>query len=104
MAEPLADGQALIVVLAMAVVTYGTRIGGFWIMRFMPVTPGMEAFLRYLSGSVLVAILAPAVLQGGLPAAAAALFAALVMIPARNMLAAMAAGVMAAALVRALIG
>lgn len=103
MAEPLAGGQALIVVLVLALVTYGTRIGGFWIMRFMPVTPAMEAFLRYLSGSVLVAILAPAVIEGAIPAMAAALAAALVMIAVRNMLAAMAVGVTAAALLRAVL-
>ena len=37
----------------------------------MPVTPALEAFLRYLAGSVLVAILARALLDGGVPAIAA---------------------------------
>jgi uncharacterized membrane protein len=95
--------ESLAVILAMAVLTFGTRIGGFWIMRLMPVTPTLEAFLRYLSGSVLVAILAPAVLDGGAPAVAAVLVAVLVMVPTRNMLLAMAGGVTAAAVLRALV-
>lgn len=93
--------EPLLVILAMALVTFGTRIGGFWIMSFMPVTPQLEAFLRYVSGSVLMAILAPAVLQGGIAAIAAVGAAVLVATRAGNMLLAMAAGVMAAALLRA---
>jgi uncharacterized membrane protein len=95
--------ESLAVVLAMALVTFATRIGGFWIMRLMPVTPALEAFLRYLAGSVLVAILTRALLDGGTAAVAAVVVAALVMIPARNMLFAMVGGVAAAALARLLL-
>lgn len=99
--DRMPDLESLVVILAMALLTFGTRIGGFWIMSVMPVTPAIEAFLRYLSGSVLVAILAPAVLRGGVPAVAAVIAAVLVMVRARNMLLALTGGVIAAALLRA---
>lgn len=101
--DAMPDLESLVVILAMALLTFGTRIGGFWIMNVMPMTPALEAFLRYLSGSVLVAILAPAVLGGGVPAVAAVTVAVLVMVHTRNMLLALTCGVMAAALLRALL-
>lgn len=102
MPGPEAPGglEPLLVILAMAVLTFGTRIGGFWIMRFMRVTPALEAFLRYLSGSVLMAILAPAVLAGGAAALLATGLAVLVAARTHNVLLAMAAGVSGAALLR----
>lgn len=98
--EALGGLEPLLVILAMAVLTFGTRIGGFWIMRFMRVTPALEAFLRYLSGSVLMAILAPAVLAGGTAAVVATGLAVLVAARTHNVLLAMAAGVSGAALLR----
>ncbi len=54
-----------------AVVTYVTRIGGLVIMSRMSITKRIERSLGALAGSVLVAIVAPAALEGDLAAKAA---------------------------------
>ena len=50
---------ALIVVIVMAVVTLATRWGGVFVMSFVPINARTEQFISAMSGSVLVALLAP---------------------------------------------
>ena len=100
----LADSVALVAIAGMAAVTYATRVGGLWIMNYAPPSARLEAFLRYFSGSVLVAIIIPAVVQDGTAAAGAIAAAALVMTVTRRALPSMACGVVAAASLRALSG
>ena len=53
------DAQALLAIAGMALVTYTTRAGGFWLLgRFTP-SPRLEAWLGYLPGAVLVSVAAP---------------------------------------------
>lgn len=94
----------MLVIVAMAAVTYLTRAGGLMIMSVVPVTPRTEAFLDSLSSSVMVAIVVPALLTGDVGAAIgiAAVFVA--MVATKNMLIAMTAGVVVAALARASLG
>lgn len=97
------DGSMLVAILGMALVTYVTRAGGVLLMRLVPVTPRVEVFLRYLSSSVLVGLVAPTVLASRDPAVwVAVAVAVLVMARTRHLVAAMLAGVVAAALVRLL--
>lgn len=96
----VAEGAALAAIAGMALVTYATRAGGIVLMRSVPITPRVEAFLRHLSSSVLVAMVAPAAATGD-PAALAAIGAALaVMLATRQLIPAMTAGVASAALLR----
>jgi uncharacterized membrane protein len=46
-------------VLLLAAVTLATRVGGVWLMSHVRITPRVEIFLRYMSVSVLIAIVAP---------------------------------------------
>lgn len=55
---------ALIVVLVMALVTLATRWGGVFVMAFVPISDRVRQFITAMSGSVLVAIVAPIALQG----------------------------------------
>lgn len=96
----VAEGMTLLAIVGMAVVTYATRVGGVLLMRLVPITPRVETFLRHLSSSVLVALVAPAALKGGPAAIVAVLVTLLVMATTRQMVAAMTAGVAAAALLR----
>ncbi|MBB3772070.1 putative membrane protein [Angulomicrobium tetraedrale] len=92
--------DTLLVIFAMALVTYATRAGGLWVVGFMPMSPRLEAFLRYLAGSVLVALVVPATVRGE-GAAFVAVGATLVsVVLLRRALLAMAIGVLAAALYR----
>jgi uncharacterized membrane protein len=90
----------LITILGMALVTYATRAGGFWLMGLVTPSPRIEAWLRQIPGAVLVAIIAPTVLASSLAETLAALATVLVAIRTKNVLIAMLVGVAAVWLLR----
>ncbi|QFR32823.1 AzlD family protein [Ancylobacter sp. TS-1] len=100
----MSTANALLVVFAMALVTYATRAGGIFLVGFMPMSARMESFLRYLAGSVLVALVVPATVRGGAEAYVAVGVAVLGMLALRRALPAIALGILAAALWRAYMG
>ena len=85
--------DALLTILGMAVACYATRAGGLWLMRFVPSSPRVEAWLQHLPGTVLIALIAPAIIADGLIGAAGALATALVAIRTRNLLLSIIVGV-----------
>jgi len=87
------DTLTLITILGMALVTYATRAGGFWLMGLVTPSPRIEAWLRQIPGAVLVAIIAPTVLASSLAETLAALASALVALRTKNVLVAMVVGV-----------
>lgn len=91
---------ALLIVLIMAVVTLATRWGGVWVMSFVPISHRVQQFIGAMSGSVLVALLAPLAMQGDSGARVALLVTAVTMLLLKKPLPAIAAGIVAAALVR----
>ena len=73
------DPANLAAILAMAVATWSTRIGGLWLIQFVQLTPRTRAALDALPVAVLTAVIAPSLAKGGLPdicAAAVTLIAA----------------------------
>lgn len=97
--ESSAAGLVLVVVL-MALVTLATRWGGVFIMSFVPINYRVRQFIQGMSGSVLVAILAPIALEGDLAARMALLTTAVLIWVMRKPLPAIAAGILVAALLR----
>jgi uncharacterized membrane protein len=93
---------AWIAIAAMAVVTFAIRAGGFLLMKWVPVTPRLRAMLDTLPGAVVVATVLPLVLRDGVPATLAVLVAVAVMAFVRNDFVAVACGIGAVALARAL--
>ncbi|TCK28814.1 putative membrane protein [Ancylobacter aquaticus] len=96
--------DSLLVVFAMALVTYATRAGGIFLVGFVPMSTRAEAFLRYLAGSVLVALVVPATVRGGPEGYVAVGVAILGTLVLRKALPAIALGILAAALWRASMG
>ena len=94
------DGRVLATIAGMALVTYATRAGGFWLMRRIPLSRRTQAFLRNLPGAVLMSLVAPAILTGGTAGALGASATAAVMLATGRELLAMAAGVATVAAVR----
>lgn len=90
----------LFIVLLMAVVTLATRWGGLFVMSFVPINDRVQQFINAMSGSVLVALLAPLALEGDAGARVALATTALTMLLLKKPLPAIAAGIVAAALVR----
>jgi len=92
--------SALILVLVMTVVTLATRWGGVYVMSFVPIGYRVKQFIGAMSGSVLVALLAPMALEGDSGARLALLATAVTMLLLKKPLPAIAAGILTAALVR----
>jgi uncharacterized membrane protein len=90
-------------ILAMAVVTYAIRSGGFWLMGYVPLTRRVRSILNALPGAVIVAIILPLAVRGGTAATVAVMTALVVMALRRNDLVAVVCGVGAAAFARALV-
>jgi uncharacterized membrane protein len=84
--------EVALTIAGMAVVTYLTRAGGFWLMSYLPSSPRLEAWLRALPGALLVALVTPTLTREGPTGIVAAGAAILVAIRTKNTLAAMLAG------------
>lgn len=90
-----------IAIAAMAAATATTRIAGYWMMSYVPLTRRVHRMLDALPGSVIAATVVPVALNGGVVAATAIATATIVMVIRHNALLAMATGVAVAALMRA---
>ena len=55
----------LLAILAMGLVTYATRAGGFWLASRLRPGPFFRAWLEHLPGAVFAALVAPMVLTAG---------------------------------------
>jgi uncharacterized membrane protein len=86
----------------MTAVTVASRLGGFWLMRYVDVTPRVRRMLDALPGSIIVAAALPVAVNGG-PVVMFALAAAMaVSIIRRNDFIAVITGMAVAASARAL--
>lgn len=92
--------DAWLLVLVMAIVTLATRWGGVYVMPFVPIGYRVRQFISAMSGSVLVALLAPMALEGDTAARLALLTTGLIMLLVKRPLPAIAAGILVAALFR----
>jgi uncharacterized membrane protein len=61
------DDKALTIILVMGLAAAICRFSGFWLMRFVPITPRVQAGLAAIPVAVMAGIMAPAVVRGGLP-------------------------------------
>ncbi|MCZ2368813.1 AzlD family protein [Vibrio diabolicus] len=95
-------GGTLLIIIAMALVTLITRWGGVYVMSFIPISERVQRFITAMSGSVLLALLAPLAVEGDYGARAALFSTAVVMFIVKKPLPAIAAGIIAAAAVRAI--
>ena len=61
------DQHTLVIILVMAVAAALCRFAGYWFMRFIPLTPRVEAGLKAVPLAVMIGIIGPPVLRGGIP-------------------------------------
>jgi uncharacterized membrane protein len=92
--------ETLVIVAVMALVTLAARWGGVFVMTFVPINRRVRQFIGGMSGSVLVALLAPLAMQGDGGARLALATTGIVMLVSKKPLPAIAAGIVAAALFR----
>lgn len=80
------DPTVVAVIIAMAVLTYLTRIGGVWLAGRLSNPERLEASLRPVPGAILAAIVAPAVWSAGWPGLLAVTVVVVVMTRSGNLL------------------
>ena len=97
------DPQALLTIVLMAIATYATRSGGLWLASRLALSERMEAWLGYIPGAILVSLVAPTVLTGGLVETLAAVAVILVTLRTGSLPVAMVAGVGAVLVLRAVL-
>ncbi len=97
-----ASPDSLTILAVMALAAAICRGGGFWLMRFVPITPRVHAALNAIPIAVLMGIMAPALLRGGIPESAAVVATAGVVKAGGNDLVAILAGLATVALLRQL--
>lgn len=95
--------DATLAILAMALVTYGTRAGGLWLIRRLPPSRRLAAALRHMPGALLVAIVVPLALTAGMAGIVAVVGVALVAVRTGRVIPALVAGVALVALSRAVL-
>lgn len=59
------DGATVVLVIGMSVGTYATKAGGVWLLERVSVPERVQAGLEVLPGAIVVAIVAPKLVQGG---------------------------------------
>jgi|SRR6185295_11438560 len=59
--------DVLAAILGMGAATYLCRAGGYFLMRYVAITPAVEAWLRAIPIALFGAILGPAAVNGGPP-------------------------------------
>lgn len=96
----LIRSEVMVVILIMALVTIVMRVGGFWMMRYVPATPRIKRMLSALPGSIIAAAVLPVVVQGGPVAALAVVSSMLSMWLTRSDFVAVITGMGVAALAR----
>ena len=96
------DGSgALVIALLMGLVTLATRLGGVFITSLVPLKPRVRGFIDGMSGAVLVAVIVPVALEADLAGRLALAVTAGLMLVLGRPMPAIAAGIAAAALLRA---
>ncbi|CAN7240049.1 MULTISPECIES: AzlD domain-containing protein [Ensifer] len=97
------DPNTLLAIVAMAIATIATRIGGLVLIRFVTIGETQKRALEAIPPAVLMAVIAPTVLVTGPAETIATVVTALVAMRL-PLLAAVAAGVVTVAIFRMLLG
>jgi uncharacterized membrane protein len=94
--------DVMIAFAVMTAVTVASRLGGYWLMGYVTVTPRVRRMLEALPGSIIVAAALPVAVNGGAVVMFAIAAALLVTVIRRNDFLAVITGMAVAALARAI--
>jgi uncharacterized membrane protein len=96
--------EVLLAIAAMAAVTYATRVAGLVLMPRVPSSPWLDRWIAAVPGSVLAAIVAPAVFRQGIPELVAAAVTVAVARRGSGLLLPVLTGVLTVLVLRTLLG
>lgn len=91
-----------IAIAVMTAVTVASRLGGYWIMGYVTITPRIRRMMDALPGSIIVAAALPVAVHGGPVVIFALVSAIVVSIVSRNDFVAVITGMLVAAAARGL--
>jgi branched chain amino acid efflux pump len=94
--------DVMIAFAVMTAVTVASRLGGYWLMGYVTVTPRVRRMLDALPGSIVVAAALPVAVNGGAVVMFAIVAALVVTVIRRNDFIAVITGMAVAALARAI--
>lgn len=94
--------EPLLAIVLMALATYATRAGGLWVASRFELSERAGAWLDQIPGAILISLVAPAVLTGGLAESLAAVAVVIVALRTGSLPAAMVTGVGTVLVLRAL--
>ena len=97
------DPITLMAIALMALATYATRAGGLWLANRFDLSERAGAWLDAIPGAILVSLVAPTVLTGGLAEVLAAVAVVVVAFRTGSLPLAMVTGVVAVVLLRAVV-
>ena len=97
----LVHSDVMLAFAVMMVVTVASRLGGFWLMGYVNITPRVRRMLDALPGSIIIAAALPVAVNGGPIVLLAIAAAVVVTIIRRNEFVAVITGMLVAALARA---
>lgn len=97
----LVHSDVMLAFAVMMVVTVASRLGGFWLMGYVNITPRVRRMLDALPGSIIIAAALPVAVNGGPIVLLAIAAAVAVTIIRRNEFVAVITGMLVAALARA---
>lgn len=101
----LSSPEAVFAIVGMALATFGVKAAGLLLADRLPRSGFAAAWLRHIPGAVLAALVAPALVTGSAAEVIAAGITTLAFLLTRQIIVAMAAGVLAVYLLRlALVG
>jgi uncharacterized membrane protein len=100
MTSSLVHGDVMLAIALMTAVTVALRLGGYFLMSYVTVTPRVRRMLGALPGSVITAAVLPVAVAGGIVAIAAVAVAMLAMLITKRDIIAVIAGSGTAALLR----
>jgi uncharacterized membrane protein len=94
------NGLVLLTIVGMAAATYATRAGGLWLLSRLELGPRAETWLKQVPGAIIVAVVAPGVLNQGSAEAVAGVLTLVVAARTRSLPLAMVCGVIAVVALR----
>jgi uncharacterized membrane protein len=94
--------DVILAIFCLGLASYGCRFGGFFLMRYVSLTPRVEAWLRAIPIALVGAILGPIAVKGGPPEWVGLAAAVLLMRFTANEFVSAVGAVAAVAIVRAL--
>jgi uncharacterized membrane protein len=90
------DPWTLAAIIGMALATYLTRAGGYWLFRRVRPSPAVRTALAYIPGTLFVSFVVPALAAGGAQQWVGAAATVAIMAATRNLSIAILAGTAAA--------